>query len=322
MDASQRARPVASSAKADRDRFGPLTGKERRCPTPYKSVRAPGGCAARSAGVPSAGSRATTVKTLRRLASHVRPLAAVILFASLLAAGCLGEEVAEPAAAPEEVQTDDASLRPIVETFSGSVSGTPVAAGESPFEFTIPQGAIGLNGTLLFEPAQLPIDLTLIDPNGEVVETGYPAQDGMLIVATVEPPMSGTWTYLVTSESPVPVSFTLEAVAELLVPQDNEVVKTVQLGGGAGFYEVNVIMEENATFTFAFNASQPINWDVHSHPPEGVKYWERGTDASAAGTFTAPARGIYSLLFHNENALPADVTFEMRGAFRLHSHAQ
>lgn len=53
-----------------------------------------------------------------------------------------------------------------------------------------------------------------------------------------------------------------------------------------------------------------------------MKYWQQGEDAKAEGAFTAPERGIYSLLFENAGALPVDITYEMTGAFRLHSHAQ
>ena len=252
----------------------------------------------------------------------MRPLLALVALA-LLSAGCLGAgDSPVPIDPQSDVETSDASLRELRETFEGSVSGTPIAPGAQEHKIVVPQGAVGVNGTLTWTAPLARVKLELLDPYGEVVDTGYPAQDGMLIVATVEPPASGEWTYRVIGESPVPVAYSLEGVAELLVPADNEVVKTVQIRSGAGFYEVNVIMEENATFTFGFNSTQPVNWDVHSHPPEGVKYWDQGRGTTASGSFTAPARGIYSLLFHNDGALPADVTFEMRGAFRLHSHAQ
>lgn len=139
------------------------------------------------------------------------------------------------------------------------------------------------------------------------------------MAATVEPPRSGTWALKVGATLAANVPFQLKAAADLIVPDDNVVRSSKRL---QGFDEVNVIMEENATFTFSFNASQPIHWDVHSHPPGGVKYWQEGTDASKQGSFTAPARGIYSLLFENDQPLPVDFAFEMRGRFRLHSHAQ
>ena len=257
----------------------------------------------------------------RRVRPRSLPFILVTLV-SLALAGCVADEVMPADAPVTEVETDAASLRPIEASFTGSVSGTPLEAGVEEFFFEVPQGAVGINGTLTWASPVARMGLELVDPYGELVETGYPAQDGMLVVATVEPPASGKWTFRVLGELPAPVDFTLAAVAELIVPADNEVVKTIELRGGAGFYEVNMIMEENATFTFSFNATEPINWDVHSHPESGVKYWQEGTDASAAGSFTAPERGIYSILFHNENPLPVDMTFELRGAFRLHSHAQ
>lgn len=249
--------------------------------------------------------------------------AALVIPILLLTAGCLAaDDLPAPEAPKDEVQTDDASLRPIQETFTGSVSGTPATPGVAEHKLVVPQGAVGINGTLTWAMPVARMKLELLDPWGEVVHTGYPAQSGMLTVATVEPPASGEWTYRVIAEAPAPVEYTLEAVAELIVPADNEIVKRVTLRSGAGFYELNMIMEENATFTFSFNSSEPIKWDVHSHPPEGVKYWQKGEGTTAAGNFTAPARGIYSILFHNEQPLPAEVSLEVRGAFRLHSHAQ
>lgn len=245
----------------------------------------------------------------------------VLLLPLVLVAGCLGgEEVAPPPAGPrEQVATDAASLRPIEETFTGEVSGTPVAPGVVEFEFSVPTGAVGVNGTLSWELPVAQLGLELVDPNGEVVDTGYQEAEGRLVVATVDLPPSGTWTFRVLGETPVPTTFTLDAVAELLVPENNVVAKTVTVGA---FYEVNLIMEANATFRFAFNATQPVKWDVHSHPPEGLKYWDQGEGTTADGSFTAPDRGIYSILWENAGPVPAELSFELTGRFRLHSHAQ
>jgi hypothetical protein len=240
---------------------------------------------------------------------------------ALVAAGCLGDAVPQEEGPAPDAQTDLAGLRPIETSFSGTATGNPAAPYAQAFTFDVPQGAVGINATLAWSDPVARFTLELVDPYGDIVETGYPEQDGVLRVATLEPPASGTWTLRVGSILSVNVPFTLDAVTELLVPQHNVVRTSAQMNAGT-FREVNVIMEKDATFNFTFEASAPVNWDVHSHPPGGVKYWQEGTDASFTGSFTAPERGIYSLLFENANALPVDITYEMTGAFRLHSHAQ
>lgn len=239
---------------------------------------------------------------------------------ALLLAGCLGAPPAPEAPAPD-ARSDEASLRAIEEAFSGTALATPATPSSEPFTLVVPQGAVGVNATLAWSDPVARFTLALVDPDGEVAARGYAERSGRLVAATVDPPRSGTWTFLVNATVAANVDFELLAVAELLVPDDNLVRQTTQLRA-PGFNEVNLIMEKDATFTFSFNASQPIHWDIHSHPGSEVKYWQQGTDASKAGSFTAPERGIYSILFSNEGALPAELSFEVRGKFRLHSHAQ
>ena len=254
----------------------------------------------------------------------MRPL---VLALALLLAGCVTTPEAPPTP-PADVQTDDAGTRPIVEQFSGTSTGTPNAPDEQTFEFDVPRGAVGVNGTLSYErpPASAPFglsepfELALVDPRGEVVAEGYLDAEGRLIVATIEPPRPGVWSFVVRGIATVQTPFTLDAVAELIVPEDNVVAKTMELGQRS-FYEVNLILEEGASFRFSFNASAPVAWDVHSHPPEGVKYWKQGESASDGWEFEAPARDVYSILWENPGALPADLSFEVHGKFRIHSHS-
>jgi len=252
---------------------------------------------------------------------------AALVVIALLSVGCIGEPEATPSP-PADVATDDASTRPITEQFAGTSTGTPNAPDEQVFEFTVPRGAVGVNGTLAYErpPADIPLGLghtfefQLLDPSGEVIAEGYPDVEGHLIVATIEPPKPGVWTFVVRGTATVNTPFTVDAVAELIVPKDNVVAKTLTLGQRS-FYEVNLILEKDAAFRFSFNASAPVAWDVHSHPPEGVKYWEEGEGATGGAEFTAPSRDVYSILWENPGALPADLEFEIHGTFRMHSHS-
>jgi hypothetical protein len=245
----------------------------------------------------------------------------------LIFTGCVTREA--PQDAPrEDTQTDDASTRPIVQTFSGSATGTPASPDEQTFAFEVPRGAVGVNGTLSYArpPAALPVsrgepfEFLLLDPDGEIASEGYRDVEGRLIVATIEPPKAGEWTFVVRGVAAVQTAFELEAVAELIVPADNVVAKSLSLGQRS-FYEVNLIMEEGASFRFSFNSSAPLAWDVHSHPASGVKEWETGEGTTGGAQFQAPARDVYSVLWENTGALPADLAFEIRGAFRIHSHS-
>lgn len=250
-----------------------------------------------------------------------------LLFIAILLAGC-ATDAPEGEAPRNDTQTDDASTRPIVETFEGTSTGTPATPDEQAFTFTVPRGAVGVNGTLVYDAPEAPLpvgaarpfELELRDPDGEVVATGYQDVEGNLIVATVEPPKAGDWTFIVRGVAAVNAGFRLDAVAELIVPANNIVAKSLSLGQRS-FYEVNLILEGNASFAFSYNASAPLAWDIHSHPPAGLKEWDAGEGATGAANFTAPERDVYSILWENPGALPADLAFEITGAFRIHSHS-
>lgn len=272
-------------------------------------------------------SGAQTPRIGTRVGALVRaPLLA--LLSLMVLAGCLAPDADAPDVPRADVQTDAAGTRPVTASFSGTSTGTPAMPDEQTFPFEVPRGAVGVNGTLSWSkpPASPPFglgdgfELELIDPAGDVVATGYPDVEGRLIVVTIEPPRPGEWTFVVRGIATAGTDFALEAVAELIVPQDNTVVKSLELGQRS-FYEVNLILEQNASFHFSFNASGTVNWDVHSHPPEGVKEWETGSGTTAEYSFTAPAREVYSILWENPGALPVDLAFEVHGAFRIHSHS-
>ena len=247
-------------------------------------------------------------------------LALALAFAPALAlAGCLAQEEA-PGAVPQDQVTDAATLRPIEEQFTGTAVGTPAAPFSEDFGFEVPRGAVGVNGSLSWSDPLARMDIALLDPDGEIIAEGYPDVNGELVVVTVEPPSPGTWTFRVTSDLAVSVPFTVDAAAELIVPENNVAAKTVELGQ-ASFYEVNLILEEGASFVFGFNSTDAVRWDVHSHPPEGLKEWDAGEGTTGGASFTAPHRDVYSILWENPGALPTELDFQITGKFRLHSHS-
>lgn len=240
--------------------------------------------------------------------------------AALLLPGCLSPDAPAPGQPAPDLRTDDASMRAVSETFTGVATGTPAQPGTYEFPFTVPSGAVGLNGTLTWEGPAARFRLELLDPDGKLVETGRADADGAVVLATVEPPKKGEWTYRVTALLGVNVSFTLVATADLIVPENNVDRRTMQLGA-ASFYEINLILEKDASFNFTFTSSGPVKWDVHSHPKGGVKYWHEGEGTEAAQGFTAPERGVYSVLFENAGATEVRLSYEVAGKFRLHSHS-
>ena len=263
-------------------------------------------------------------KAGRRPDAFVRALAALLVLA--LTAGCLGADAPETEAPREETETSDASMRPIVEQFTGTATGTPAQPYSEDFPVEVPRGAVGINGNLSWErpPVDAPLglantfELALVDPDGEVVDGGYTDVDGKIVVATIDPPRAGTWVYRVTSSAAVNTPFVVDSAVILIVPEDNTIVKSLEL---RTFYEVNLILEEGATFSFSYNSTDSINWDIHSHPPEGVKYWEEGSGTTGASSFTAPSRDVFSILWENAGALPVQLSFEVQGKFRTHSHS-
>lgn len=246
---------------------------------------------------------------------------ALLAFALVLLPGCFSAEEAPPEGEPQEdVRTDDASLRPVTQTFTGTASGTPAQPGRYEFAFPVPSGAVGLNGTLTLSMPAARVSLELVDPDGKVVEQGHRDADDRIVVATVDPPKPGQWKYRVVATFAVNVAFTLEAAADLIVPADN-VDRQTRTVGAASFYEINLILEQGASFNFTFTSTAPVKWDIHSHPNNQVKYWEEGEGTQGGASFTAPARAVYSVLFENPGAQDVEVRYEIRGRFRLHSHS-
>lgn len=257
------------------------------------------------------------------LVGRVRPLA--LLAIALLAAGCLGPEPA-PETPREDTETSEATSRPIQAQFTGSATATPAQPFVQDFPVEVPRGAVGVGGNLSWErpPIDAPLglantfDFALVDPDGEVVDDGYTDVDGKIVVTTIDPPRPGEWIFRVSSDAALDTPFKVDTEIVLLVPEHNTIVKSLEL---RAFYEVNLILEEGDSFSFSYNSTDAVNWDIHSHPPEGVKYWEEGTGTTGASSFTAPARDVYSILWENAAALPVQLSFEVDGKFRTHSHS-
>jgi hypothetical protein len=241
---------------------------------------------------------------------------------ALVTAGCLGDAVDSADTGFEgAAETDYADLDDLVKTFSGTLTGTPVAPGEEAFTFNVPRGAVEVQATLTWGNAPVTdFSLELEDARGDMQGRGFPEDDGQLSVATVDPPWSGEWTAHVTASRAVEQDFDLEIRVSFLVPLENYLADEVSMRAGT-FREINLIMEEGASFNWSFESSNgPVNWDIHSHPDGETKYHQEGTDESHEGRFTAPSRDVFSILF--QSTQPTTVTYEVEGAFRVHSHSR
>ena len=253
--------------------------------------------------------------------------APLLVVAALLLAGCTAEEA--PVPPPADTLTSEAREAATWSNFTGTLRGVPVAPGVQEFEVVVPQGAVEVQATLAWTSALADLRLALVDPRGEVVETGFPESDTQRSAATLEPPASGTWKVRVEARRALDEPFTVAARVLLLQPLHNVLQQTYDIGGASLFKEVNVIMEKDASFDWTFEATSPVHYDIHSHVDGETVYHERGTAAAASGTFVAAERGIYSVLFappdageSNPDPTPSTVRFRMEGAFRVHSHSQ
>jgi hypothetical protein len=85
--------------------------------------------------------------------------------------------------------------------------------------------------------------------------------------------------------------------------------------GGAGFAEVNLVMEKGQVVNWDWNADGgALYFNVHSHPAGKVVEHVRRPDATAdTGSFTAPAAGSYSLLWQNAGSTPVGLHYKVTG---------
>lgn len=253
---------------------------------------------------------------------------AMLVLAVLLLAGCAKPAPDAPPAA--DTVTDAAGEAVLFGNLTGRVTGTPADGGAQDLPLEVPQGAVAIEATLTWTSPLAALRFALVDPDGEVVETGVGEGDQRASTATFEPPASGTWTIRVSATRAVDEPFTVATRVLLIEPSHNVLEQTYQMGGtdASAFKEVNFIMAEGASFDYAFTATSPVHFDIHSHEDGETTYHEEETTAAKEGSFTAKMRHIYSVLFsvgdprEGGTPSPATVEFRMEGGFRVHSHVQ
>lgn len=80
-----------------------------------------------------------------------------------------------------------------------------------------------------------------------------------------------------------------------------------------GFLEVNLEMNATDAVTAAFEAQEPVAWDVHSHREGEVVLHDEGRAATGTVAFEAPSGGTYSLLWENDGDEPVELSATVRG---------
>lgn len=135
---------------------------------------------------------------------------------------------------------------------------------------------------------------------------------GEVLVRAIELRGPGTLRFACEDGCPSPGEF---ATLDVRSPGANASREArVRLGPGQS-HEVSVELAEGETLRWSFETEprRPLRYDVHSHRGRETVIHDQGTSEAANGTFTAPAAGVYSLLFVNENAGEVVVAYGVEG---------
>lgn len=93
-----------------------------------------------------------------------------------------------------------------------------------------------------------------------------------------------------------------------------EAEKTLQSGGAA---EVNLRMAKGDRIDYAWNATAPLEFNIHTHGASGVQDFVTEQSTAKAGFFEAPADGVYSLLWVNKATRPITLDYKVTGSAEL-----
>lgn len=93
---------------------------------------------------------------------------------------------------------------------------------------------------------------------------------------------------------------------------------TVEPGG---FAEINLEMATGAVSEAAFEATGPLEWNVHSHAGDRVTIHAEGVGTAGDLRFAAPVAGPFSYLWKNAGEAPVRLTVRLgaQGSVRVHS---
>ncbi len=250
----------------------------------------------------------------------------------VLITGCIGADIGneEP---PEAEVPEEPSFEPVTYEWSDEfiVAGMDDAHA---YTFDVPEGATEVMGQLTWSMPGAVLWFDLIDPEGEVQASGWIESDQHRYVTTTHPPTPGEWTVEVTGDRGVDVHYDMLVEARegqpygpiqetYTIPPD----ETATIPNEAPmpythpdhFAEVNLNMEPDQWFTFEWEATDEVYFNVHWHEDDETHRPIEHTGTALDGNFTAPETQVYSPIWVNTGDEPVDVHVEIDGEYRLHS---
>lgn len=246
-------------------------------------------------------------------------------------AGCLGgapaaEEEPVPAAARPPAEPGEAL--PFTNV-TGTLVALPLVGGEAAFTYEVPEGSTWVAATLKWRTRGSALTLTVIDPEGKeggesrTLAASRPGASTRLDWWSPEP-LPGAWRFLVRGQAALQEPLWLQFHTLQGPVEGMHVAEALALGR---FAEVNMNMEQGATVAYAWEASRPIHFDVHTHRNGETQYWVDETAQRGEGSVTADQRDVFSLLWAPEGERPAlpgeqepiELWYRVDGAFDLHS---
>lgn len=246
-----------------------------------------------------------------------------ILAVAAILAGCAAPAVTPEPSLPTRAAESEAA-RGVSQTITGQIPmATPLAPFTKEHTFDVGPGILEVRVNFSWTSQVSDVQVKLLDPDGKDQGAGAKESGTTRAMATVDPPARGTWKLVVTSTRAVQESYSANVTLTEFIPGTQH-LKEVETLSANGFRELNLIMEGNESFEYAWairEAGATTKFNIHSHEAGKTTYHVEGTFAKTNGTFTAPKRQIYSLMWENTGALPLNIDLEMSGKFRLHSHA-
>jgi hypothetical protein len=198
---------------------------------------------------------------------------------------------------------------------TGQLTSSPLQPASSTGSFTVPNGTVLMEATLLWTPAQYGLRLELTDPAGTTTTTAGTAGS---LDAELDAPALGTWTYAISSDFAVNAQWTL-SVRMSVLSDDEELLAGTRTVPPGQFFEVNTEMENHTAFYWSWSASGTVHFDVHSHFDDEVQSHVDEDAERGRGNFTNHRKGGYSLLWENTGTLPVTLDYRVWGDFTLDS---
>lgn len=247
--------------------------------------------------------------------ARVRVPLLVALLAFALAGCASPAAVDEPTLARVAEAPDEPFTRTANE--SGTLTATPLSAAAESRTVDVPMGVTKLDVTLTWDGPVADLVLALKSPDGKTTKTASGASP---LRASVDAPRFGAWTVTVSSERAIQQAYALRIAQEDVRAGTRNLDERLVLPA-KGFAEVNFYMEQAGSVAFAWRvesgAATPFN--VHSHANGQVTIHQETTSAAGNGTFQAPTRQVYSLMWESHAEQETTVRLLMAGGFRMHS---